>query len=87
MRHGNKKTGMDSYSLLIWEGERSTHIQAIKEIIFPSLVLHEQFNILVHSLLYWDRVEVTDGIFTQEIKLDNIVFAIFLRVKSDVLHS
>ena len=65
----------------------TTHIEAVKEVILPCLVFHEQLNILVDPLLHWDGVEVTDGIFTQEIKLHDIIFPIFLRVKCYVLNS
>lgn len=76
--------------MLVQPGEmipHCTYIQAIKQVISWLLVLHEKLEVFEHSSLNLYLVLVTDWIFTEEVKLHNILSAVLLLVQGDVLHT
>ncbi len=51
-------------------------IQSVKQIVALLLILLEQLQIFKYSFFDLHLVVITDGIFTEEIKNDDILFAI-----------
>lgn len=60
-------------------------IQSVEQVVAFLFVFLEELQVLVHALLDRHLVVVTNGIFTEEIKHNHILFTIQLVVERDVL--
>lgn len=64
--------------------DNATHIESVKHIILPGLVVHEQLQVFEDPLFNRHSVVVPDGVLTQEIKLHHILLVLVFLVQSQM---
>ena len=70
------------------EGENgTTDIEPVEQIVARLFVIEEHLKVLKHTLVDGHRVEVADGIFSEEVELNDVLFAIFLLVQLHVFEA
>ena len=65
----------------------TTNIKAVEQVVAGLFVIEEHLEVLKHALVNGHRVKVADGIFSQEVELNDVLFAILLLVQLHVFEA
>ena len=65
----------------------TTDIEPVEQIVARLFVIEEHLEVLKHALVDGHRVEVADGILSEEVELNDVLFAIFLLVQLHVFEA
>ena len=69
--HLGGQTGHEATQVLVEDGS----VQTVEQVVAALLVLHEELQILEDTLLHLHKVVIADGILTQKVELDEVLFA------------